>query len=153
MQRLWISPAVGWFALDPRAQQLVGDIIILLNLAEREMGREHAARMQRETRLRQVGNKLPLCLTEPGGREHLQVERTGESGAAPGSACMAGCPVRLCPLPPKGQQLFRGELSEMFCRSQHTHLTGRRGERAPWQREHLSEMRAFWTNMEKRART
>jgi hypothetical protein len=150
-RRLWISPAVGWFALDPRAQQLVGDIIILLNLAEREMRRDPAARMQRETRLRRVGDTLPPCLTEPGGRAYLQVERTADRGGI-GSACMPGCLVRLCPMPAKGQELFRGELSETFCRSQHTHLTGRRGQRAPWQGAHQYELRTFWSAMERRAR-
>lgn len=32
---LWIPPSTGWTALQPRAQQLVADVLLLLNLAER----------------------------------------------------------------------------------------------------------------------
>ena len=32
---LWIPPSAGWSALDPEAQQLLADVLVLLNLAER----------------------------------------------------------------------------------------------------------------------
>ena len=152
-RRLWISPAVGWLALDPRAQQLVGDIIILLNLAERAMDTGPEARLQREMRLRRAGlEELPPCLTEPGGRAYLKVKRAGEHGGGARAECMAGCKAQLCPLPPKGQRLFRGELSEPFCRSQNIQLAGRGGRQASWQKNQpLDELRDFWQQMEKRA--
>ncbi|MDQ3849977.1 MAG: hypothetical protein M3296_05110, partial [Actinomycetota bacterium] len=121
LRSLWIEPSAGWLALAPRAQQLVGDVLILLNLAERgAVGRE------REERLEQINvSELPYCLA--GERcQHLRPARTiGVTQASPSDTCKGGCPVNLCPYPPKGEQPYRVELPEAFCRSQRTILTQR----------------------------
>jgi hypothetical protein len=62
---LWIPPSVGWSALHPRAQKLVADVLLLLNLIEREGDPvERERRMRRATR-----DDLPPCLT--GERAYL----------------------------------------------------------------------------------
>jgi len=56
---LWIPPSAGWAALDTRAQQLVADVLLLLNLAERGEGPDEI-----ERRLGRVeSSDLPLCFT------------------------------------------------------------------------------------------
>jgi hypothetical protein len=56
---LWIPPSTGWTALHSRAQQLVADVLLLLNLAER------GDPIQREQRLRRSNrNRLPPCWPE-----------------------------------------------------------------------------------------
>jgi hypothetical protein len=86
-QNLWIPPSTGWVALEPRAQQLVADVLILLNLAERgEDPRRIEQRLQRADR-----GDLPPCLTT--NREPLDPKRTvgAAAGSAPGTNCMDGC--------------------------------------------------------------
>jgi hypothetical protein len=143
---LWIAPSAGWVALDSRAQRLVADVLILLNLAERGDVAE-----RREQRLVATNQgKLPLCLTDE-RCSHLKPSQT--VGMAdipnPGEDCKAHCPVALCPYPPRGQQAYRVELSEAFCRRQQV-IWGRLG---PWQEAPRSELRRFWSEMEDRART
>lgn len=59
-RHLWIPPSAGWGALDPRAQQLVGDVLIFLNLAEDDQGPK-----DRERRLADTARPaLPSCLTK-----------------------------------------------------------------------------------------
>jgi hypothetical protein len=145
---LWISPSAGWIALDRRAKQLVADVQILLNLAERG-----DTAQGRETRLWQTNRgKLPLCLSEE-RREHLMPSQT--VGMAdipdPGDECKRRCPVELCPYPPRGDQPYRVELSEAFCRHQAT-LIKRFRPRASWQETSWRELRTFWREMEERAR-
>ena len=56
---LWIPPSVGWSALHPRAQKLVADVLLLLNLIERD-GKPD----EREQRMRRaMRNDLPPCLS------------------------------------------------------------------------------------------
>ena len=112
---LWIPPSADWAALDPRAQQLVADVLLLLNLVERGKGPDEI-----ERRLTRVGGSdLPPCFT--GNREPLDPKTTmGGVGRAPGSMCMDGCPCRLCPYPPYGVQPYHSELSDAFCRRQHS---------------------------------
>ena len=143
---LWIPPSTGWVALDPRAQQLVADVLILLNLAERGEGPNEI-----EQRLRRVGRSdLPPCLTQD--RRPLEPGRTvGGLYTAPGSNCMAGCRFDLCPYPPNGVQPYRSELSETFCRGQQTLLS--RGLTAPWQTMLRADLRHFWEQMANRARS
>jgi hypothetical protein len=142
---LWIPPSAGWAALDPRAQQLVADVLLVLNLAER--GQAAGAI---ELRLRRVGGTdLPPCLTQD--RDRLDPGRTvGGLYTAPGSNCMPGCHFRLCPYPPRGEQPYRSELSEAFCRGQQT-LVNRRFI-APWQTSPRSDLKHFWEHMADRAR-
>lgn len=150
---LWIPQSTGWSALDPRAQRLVADVLILLNLAER--GTDTPAR--REQRLAQaMRDDLPLCLT--GERSNLEADRTvgGVQEPAPGASCKDGCHFDLCPYPPKGpSQIYRAELSEAFCRRQQV-LLGRWfypwRRTAKWQGALPSELKRFWIAMESRAR-
>jgi hypothetical protein len=143
---LWIPPSAGWAALDPRAQQLVADVLLLLNLAERGQGSDEI-----EQRLRRVEvSDLPLCFTRD--RDPLDPTMTvGGLFKAPGKNCIDGCRHRLCPYPPDGVQPYRSELSEAFCRGQQTLLN--RGLSAPWQQTMLrSDMIRFWEQMADRAR-
>jgi hypothetical protein len=142
---LWIPPSTGWTALDPRARQLVADVLLVLNLAER--GEEPD---EIEQRLRRVdGSGLPPCLTRD--RDPLDPTRTvGGLYTAPGSNCIDGCRFRLCPYPPSGLQPYRSELNEAFCRGQQTLLN--RGLIAPWQTIRRADLKHFWTQMADRAR-
>lgn len=142
---LWIPPSAGWAALDPRAQQLVADVLLVLNLAER--GDEPEEIEQRLTRVDR--NELPPCLTRD--RDPLAPRRTvGGLYTAPGTHCVDGCRFRLCPYPPKGVQTYRSELSEAFCRGQQTLLS--RGLVAPWQSILRADLKEFWAEMADRAR-
>lgn len=149
---LWIPPSVGWSSLDPRAQQLVADVLLLQNLAERG---DHAA--QRERQLKRANRReIPPCLS--GSRRPL--DPTREIGTTqttePGANCVAGCPFDLCPYPPKGIQSHRTELSDAFCRRQQNLLRrtklGGRKKAAAWQGALPSELRRFWRDMAGRAR-
>jgi hypothetical protein len=142
---LWIPPSTGWTALHPRAQQLVADVLVLLNLAERgARPSERTARLRRTDR-----NDLPPCLA--GDRTPLDPMRTVGTArpSLPGSHCTHGCQFELCPYPPKGEGFYRAELSEAFCRHQRD-LLGRgavRRKTAPWQGALPGELRRFWTEM------
>jgi hypothetical protein len=142
---LWIPPSAGWTALHPRAQQLVADVLLLLNLAERgTRPSDRTARLRNTDR-----DELPPCLA--GDRTPLDPMRTvGTAGPSlPGSHCKHGCLFELCPYPPKGEKSYRAELSEAFCRRQHD-LLGRsaiRRKAAPWQGALPGELRRFWTEM------
>ena len=54
---LWIPPSTGWTALNARAQQLLADVLLLLNLAERGGPRDRDQRLQQTNR-----TYLPPCL-------------------------------------------------------------------------------------------
>jgi hypothetical protein len=146
---LWISPSAGWAALHPRAQQLVADVLILLHLAERGWPTERDRRLH-HTRL----CALPPCLA--GDRSPLNPSRSVDvERLQPGSNCKPGCRFGLCPYPSKGEQHYRHELSEAFCRRQQ-HLVGRspvRSRPAPWQRAVPADLRAFWKQMGQPGRT
>ena len=142
---LWIPPSTGWTALDPRAQQLVADVLLLLNLAERgARPNDRSRRLQRTDR-----SDLPPCLA--GERFPLDPTRTvGMAGTSePGSNCKHGCLFELCPYPPKGEESYRAELSEAFCRRQHALLTrgAVRRKAAPWQAALPGDLKRFWTQM------
>jgi hypothetical protein len=142
---LWIPPSTGWTALHPRAQQLVADVLLLLNLAERgARPSDRTARLRRTDR-----NDLPPCLT--GDRTPLDPMRTVGTArpSLPGSHCTHDCQFELCPYPPKGEGFYRAELSEAFCRHQRD-LLGRgavRRKTAPWQGALPGDLRRFWTEM------
>lgn len=149
---LWIPPSTGWVALEPRAQQLVADVLLMLNLAERgEEPRRIEQRLQRADR-----GDLPPCLTT--NREPLDPKRTvgAADRSAPGTNCMDGCRFRLCPYPPNGKQPHRAELSEAFSRRQEMLLSNglarSRSRTAPWQALKPAALRQFWTHMADRAR-
>jgi hypothetical protein len=147
--QLWIPPSAGWTALNGRAQRLVADVLLLLNLAERgDQPRDRERRLKRANR-----PDLPPCITR--SRVSLNPGRTVGTAisSAPGTSCVDGCAFELCPYPPKGV-LPRAEMSEAFCRRQQTLLTRRfPGPRtAPWQQMPPAQLTAFWAEMADRAR-
>jgi hypothetical protein len=141
---LWIPPSTGWTALNPRAQQLVADVLLLLNLAERGEPSGRDMRLQRTNR-----NYLPPCMVED--RSPLDPNRPlGMAGDfEPGSGCKAGCRFGLCPYPPKGGQYYRQELSEAFCRRQQRLLSRGmfRPRVPPWQEMSAARLRRFWQEL------
>ncbi len=146
----WIQPSMGWSGLDRHAQQLVADVLLLLNLAERgEQPGKIEQWLERANR-----DTLPPCIR----RDRLALKPDCTVGTAasntPGSSCLDGCPFDLCPYPPKGQQAHRAELSEAFCRHQYTLVRRARIRRstARWQGLRASQMRTFWSEMANRAR-
>ena len=150
---LWIPPSAGWLALNKQAQQLVADMLILLTLAERgDTPPDRARNLRRINRL-----DLPLCLTEERCDYLRPTETAGVTQRSPGDKCKGGCPVGLCPYPPKGQQPYRVELGEAFCRHQRVLLgswtNAPFARRAGWQHAPRPELRRFWSQMEERART
>jgi len=153
MRPLWIPPSAGWLVLDKRAQQLVADVLILLTLAERGDTQQDWVR-----NLGRINTSaLPHCLTQE-RTDHLRPNETaGVTQRSPGETCKGGCPVGLCPYPPKGQHPYRVELGEAFCRKQRL-LLGRKtslpfGKRPKWQNAPRWELRGYWRQMEDRART
>jgi hypothetical protein len=149
--RRWIPGAAGWNTLVPSAQQLVADVLVVLNLADRGRSTD-----EREENLDRVANHdLPPCVRHRRGREHLRVDRPlDDPGAAgPGSTCHSDCEIKLCPYPALGEELEREELGEAFCRLQQVLLRGRVPGRIPsWTREKSSGLREFWSAMELRRR-
>ena len=146
----WIQPSMGWSGLDRHAQQLVADVLLLLNLAERG---EQPGKIEQWLE-RANKDTMPPCIRRD--RQALKPDRTVGTAAAnpPGSSCLNGCPFDLCPYPPKGQQPHRAELSEAFCRHQYMLVRRARIRRstARWQGLRASQMRTFWSEMANRAR-
>lgn len=149
--QLWIPPSTGWSALHQRAQQLLADVLLLLNLAER--GDWPKDRLRRLTHTDRPD--LPPCLTRDRGPldPGRTVVRTAASQA--GSNCRDDCAFELCPYPPKGLDRHRAELGQAFCRAQSTLLSRSRSPLRPgarWQRgTRLGELRCFWEQMGERA--
>lgn len=147
--QLWIPPSTGWSTLHPRAQQLLADVLLLLNLAERGDWPKDRLRRLRHT----ARPDLPPCLTRD--RSPLDPGRTVVRTAASqaGSNCRDDCAFELCPYPPKGLDGHRVELSEAFCRAQTSLLTRSfLRPQAPWQRRtDVAELRQFWERMGQRA--
>jgi hypothetical protein len=146
----WIQPSMGWSGLDRHAQQLVADVLLLLNLAERgEQPGKIEQWLQRANK-----DTLPPCIRRD--RLALKPDHTVGTAASnpPSSSCLNGCPFDLCPYPPKGQQPHRAELSEAFCRHQYMLVRRARIRRntARWQGLRASQMRTFWSAMANRAR-
>jgi hypothetical protein len=145
---LWIPPSTGWTALHPRAQRLVADVLLLLNMAERGEPGDRNRRLQRTNR-----RDLPVCLA--GDRSPLDPTRTVGMAATsePGSNCRRDCPFELCPYPPKGEEYYRAELSEAFCRRQAALMSGGwLGRRAaPWQEALPGDLKRFWKQMGRRS--
>jgi hypothetical protein len=149
--RLWIPPSAGWTALNGSAQQLLADVLLLVNLADRgEQPHVLERRLRRSNR-----RDLPPCITSY--REALEPGLTVGTATplVPGSSCVDGCAFELCPYPPKGAQP-RIEMSEAFCRRQQTLLTRSprhpQSQQAPWQRMTASQLNRFWLEMGDRAR-
>lgn len=147
--QLWIPPSTGWSTLHPRAQQLLADVLLLLNLAERGDWPKDRLRRLRHT----ARPDLPPCLTRD--RSPLDPGRTVVRTAASlaGSNCRDDCAFELCPYPPKGLDGHRVELSEAFCRAQSSLLSRSfLHPQAPWQRRtDVAGLRRFWERMGQRA--
>jgi hypothetical protein len=146
---LWIPPSIGWSALDGRAQHLVADVLLLLNLADRGDN----ARLREERLSRANRRDLPLCLASD--RRPLDPNRKigVAGGSQPGKNCPGDCEFDLCPYPPKGHVSYHAELTETFCRRQQTLLDfSPRRRTAPWQETPRADLRRFWGEMGRRSR-
>jgi hypothetical protein len=144
---LWIPSSMGWSALDGRAQVLVSEVQLLINLTD-----QGAVPRDREDTLGRANRRdLPPCMT----RDRRTLDANREVGAPedsqPGKTCTAGCEFDLCPYPPKGLVNYHAELSEAFCPRQQTLLDWSH-RRRPWQEMLPRELRRFWGEMSTRAR-
>jgi hypothetical protein len=155
---LWIPPSVGWTTLDGRAQRLVADVLVMLNLIERDGHPDEVE--DRLARAEQPGTPLPPCIRTD--REALRPDlraRTPDP-PPPGSTCLPDCKFQLCPYPPRGC-VPRGEIREPFCRQQQALLPGRwrrcmprglRRKTPPWVGMRVRELDRFWDAMAGRTR-
>ena len=60
----WIQPSMGWSGLDRHAQQLVADVLLLLNLAERG---EQPGKIEQWLRTRKQGHTTAMHPARPAG--------------------------------------------------------------------------------------
>ncbi|SCL51551.1 NACHT domain-containing protein [Micromonospora peucetia] len=147
LQDSWLPASHGWAVLEPRAQRLLADVMLLLNLADR--GRNSTERASRLTRASRP--ELPPCLTIDRTAMRVTLGRRQAHDVQPGSTCIDDCPFRLCPLPPKGDELPY-QMEEVFCAHQ-IDLVGhwfRPGARADWQAVNRKDLRTFWREMSER---
>lgn len=152
---LWIPPSTGWSSLDPQAQQLVADVLVLIVLGER--GYRPKELFSVIDRLRDE-RRLPSCLSRD--RSRLDPVRAVESDAQPGDHCPCG--MRMCPYPAKAERDLRVEFTEVFCLRQRDLLKAwqprswlylRLRREARWQRDvPVAGLRRFWDEMGERAR-
>ncbi|MBO4208693.1 NACHT domain-containing protein [Micromonospora echinofusca] len=146
-QDLWLPPSLGWGVLEPRAQRLLADVMLLLNLADR--GRDHLERARRLSRASR--SDLPPCLTIDRTAMRVNLSRRQAHDVQPGSTCIDDCPFRLCPLPPKGDELPY-QMDETFCARQ-IDLVGHwyhSPGRPAWQVVNRDDLRTFWREMSER---
>lgn len=153
---LWIAPSVGWSVLHPRAQRLIADVLVMLNLTERNGSPDETE----ERLVRANTHSLPPCVTHDRSPLHPErsVGRADED--EPGATCLATCRFRLCPYPPKAGKA-QTEIEEPFCRQQQSLLHSRFRWRppavsrhtAPWVSIPVRDLHAFWEEMANRQRT
>lgn len=161
-QDYWIAPSTGWSTLEPSAQQLLADVLVMQALTD-ERGDSPQKVVQRLTQIdrRDQGQHmgfLPPCMIKDRGS--LAPRSPAVLAKKPGSTCLPECDFHLCPYPSKGPDC-RVEFSEMFCIQQRSlydrlqpaawvRLRFRRKGR--WQR-HISvaEQRRSWDEMTDRA--
>ncbi|MFH9174218.1 ATP-binding protein [Streptomyces albogriseolus] len=152
---LWIAPSSGWTSLHPRAQRLLADVLIMLNLTERDGSPDDIeARLELTDR-----SDLPPCLTHDRGPLHPEHSVGRSDRDEPGSTCLPTCTFRLCPYPPKAARTQK-EIEEPFCRQQQALLHSRRRRplpaltrrTAPWVSIPVRELHAFWEVMAHRKR-
>ncbi|MER5528315.1 NACHT domain-containing protein [Streptomyces sp. NPDC002677] len=155
---LWIPPSAGWSTLDGRAQRLVADVLLMLNLVERDGYPDEVE--ERMARAELSGAPLPPCIRT--SREPLRPGlRPGTAAPpAPGATCLPDCEFQLCPYPPRGT-VPRGEVREPFCRQQQVLLPGPvrrffprlvRRKTPPWVSMRVRELDRFWDAMAGRTR-
>ncbi|GAA3372021.1 hypothetical protein GCM10020367_25310 [Streptomyces sannanensis] len=156
---LWIPPSVGWSSLDGRAQRLVADVLVMLNLIERD-GRPDEVE-DRLGRSNQPGMTLPPCVTRDRAPLHPELTVGTSDPPAPGSTCLPACKFKYCPYPPRGTQP-RAEIREPFCRQQQALLPGRVRRCFPrlfqrktphWVGMPVRELHDFWEAMARRTRS
>lgn len=158
---LWVPPSVGWGTLDVRTQRLVADVLVMLNLMERDGHPDEVeTRLDRCNRIEQLQDSpLPPCITTD--RTPLRPELTvGTSDPpAPGNTCLPTCRFQFCPYPPRGTQ-SRAEILEPFCRQQQALLSGRFRRLLPgvrstpdWVGMRVRELDRFWDAMANRTRS
>ncbi|MDT0397625.1 ATP-binding protein [Streptomyces edwardsiae] len=152
---LWIAPSSGWSSLHPRAQRLLADVLIMLNLTERDGSPDDIEeRLDRANR-----DALPPCLTHDRGPLHPERSVGRADRGGPGSTCLPTCKFRLCPYPPKAGKA-QTEIEEPFCRQQQALLHSRSRwhvpvltrRTAPWVSIPVKELHAFWEVMADRNR-
>lgn len=155
---LWIPPSVGWSTLDARAQRLVADVLVMLNLVERDGHPDEVE--ERMARAEQPGMSLPPCIRSDRGPLRPDLRAGISDPPAPGASCLPDCKFQLCPYPPRGC-VPRGEIREPFCRQQQALLPGRlrrwlpRGVRRKtphWVSMRVRELDDFWGAMARRTR-
>jgi AAA domain-containing protein len=152
---VWIPPSAGWATLEPRARLLAADVLILLNLAQRERtrltgGRKPPTAREQDRRTEEMArDDLPPCLT--GRWRHLRLV-TASTADTPGQDCADGCRLELCPYPARGDLPGHLEFSEAFCRAQERFLRLRWPLRRvmPWHGTSHHDRR-FWREMLARA--
>jgi NACHT domain len=154
---LWIPPSTGWSSLDPAAQRLLADVLLLVVLGERGYRPKNLFRV-----LERVNEspKLPSCLSMD--RSRLDPVRAVEGAAQPGDLCADDCGMKMCPYPGKAAKSLRLEFNEIFCLHQRDMLRAwqprswfylRFRRESPWQRKvPVAGMRRFWDEMGERAR-
>ncbi|MFE0251892.1 ATP-binding protein [Streptomyces sp. NPDC059010] len=155
---LWIPPSVGWSTLDARAQRLVADVLVMLNLIERDGHPDEVE--ERMARAEWPGMPLPPCIRSDRGPLRPDLRAGVSDPPTPGATCLPDCKFQLCPYPPRGC-VPRGEIREPFCRQQQALLPGRvrrhlpamlRGGTARWVSMRARELDDFWHEMAGRTR-
>lgn len=158
---LWIPPSVGWRTLDGRAQRLVADVLVMLNLIERDGIPDEVE--ERLARVEQPGMALPPCICRDRGALRPAMKAGTARPPAPGTTCLPDCKFQLCPYPPRGS-VPRGEIREPFCRQQQALLPGRFRRRLPrgvatlhrktpgWVGMRVGDLDTFWDEMAGRTR-
>ncbi|MFF9276991.1 ATP-binding protein [Streptomyces griseosporeus] len=152
---LWIAPSVGWSILHPRAQRLLADVLVMLNLTHGNGTPDDI-----EERLKLANrSSLPHCLTHDRSRLHPErsVGRADRDEAH--TTCVSPCEFRLCPYPPQSGDA-QTEMAELFCRQQQAllhsrsrwHLPAVSRHTAPWVSIPVSELHLFWEEMANRNR-
>jgi hypothetical protein len=134
-----IPESAGWLSLDSPAQQLLGDTVVFLNLADRGGRREELLGNTKASADEPDNQIWPPCMARPEVRYRLHVRRSADERPEPGADCAPECDVGLCPYPGLGEELARGELSEAFCRRQQEITSS-------------GELKRFWREMEERPR-
>jgi hypothetical protein len=144
---IWVDDAAtttrSGTALHRDAAQLVGDIVLLLNLTEQ------GDRYQQLRRLESTSTftRLPACL----GSSRTRAELDGECPGPP------TCPFELCPYPAQAAAaVCRGALGQAFCQNQSRLVHQRRFMRrrlvGAWQQMNSRAAVEFWERMADRAR-
>ncbi|GFE17942.1 hypothetical protein Sgleb_59890 [Streptomyces glebosus] len=150
---LWIPPSVGWSTLDGRAQRLIADVVVMLNLIERD-GQYPDEVEDRLDHSMQPEMPLPPCITTDRTPLHPELSVSTTDPPAPGSACLPTCGFKFCPYPPRNPRP-RAEIREPFCRQQQALLSGPVHHRMPtmhrktphWVGMPVRELHQFWERM------